>query len=540
MLNIPVAVQDLFKTDGVPKNFRVHFPNGERADITNDMIVNGSVKFTESVCSKDVLQFGLAEASQIEFECVGVENIYGMTIQCAIEIEVGAEVQDDPDIDDTLSWLTPQYVVYSGVKYYRIPYGEFVVESCPRKQGAMKHRRVQAYGSTALDDIDISSLTNRFMPYKSLLISDKMIDCILDNTNFEVVNHSVSPYSQVIGEFHDNKGRYITIVIPGSSTCSLSANGRYADAVYIDYDCEHLDVMESNGMAFVQAVNNAGLNLCYNNKKAKIYENNEQAIRAMMPALFAPIIRCRDVSGYIEPWHIDKIWDYSFIPPNKSICYLESAGAYNKGIIAELPFTVGNTPRDSKSFSFFSPTGNTATARIEIYQSDSSDSSTESTISFQVSNPNVVVNSIKTYYVPDENADYHIKLNPTLVVKKKFHTALDQKNTFDPDVYKYESNKILSGYMYTNSISVNSIIRGFYELQAKFGRNGRSGSIESIGLSKENPITLSKSDYSEMWWDEYSVDSIGSVLYSFGRDNEQYEYVFGDGQSVYEDRKSVV
>ena len=90
MLTVPATIQTLFKTDGIRKNFRVHFPNGENADLTNADIVQESVTFTESVCSQNVFQFGLSERSEIDFECVGVQNIYGMTIECGIEIDTSS------------------------------------------------------------------------------------------------------------------------------------------------------------------------------------------------------------------------------------------------------------------------------------------------------------------------------------------------------------------------------------------------------------------------------------------------------------------
>ena len=76
MLNIPDEIKALFKNGSAFKNFHVHFPNGENADLNNDDIVAESVQFTESICSKEVFQFGLSERSQIEFECVGVQNIF--------------------------------------------------------------------------------------------------------------------------------------------------------------------------------------------------------------------------------------------------------------------------------------------------------------------------------------------------------------------------------------------------------------------------------------------------------------------------------
>lgn len=90
MLNVPNSIKALYQTDGVRKNFRVHFPNGEFSDITNSNVVQESVKFTESLCSQSTFKFGLAEASVLEFETVGVGNMFGMTIEASMEIDTSS------------------------------------------------------------------------------------------------------------------------------------------------------------------------------------------------------------------------------------------------------------------------------------------------------------------------------------------------------------------------------------------------------------------------------------------------------------------
>lgn len=160
MLNIPNQIIALCKADSTRKNFRVHFPNGENSDLTNADIVAGTVQFTESVSSKDVLQFGLAEASRIQFECVNVQNIYGMTIECGIEIDTSSLTPADISSiqgnqgDGTLVLESASDIGYG---YYHIPYGVFTVKSCPRSAGAMWRRRVEAYspstqGETFIND----------------------------------------------------------------------------------------------------------------------------------------------------------------------------------------------------------------------------------------------------------------------------------------------------------------------------------------------------------------------------------------------------
>lgn len=137
MLNIPDNIKLLCKQDSVRKNFRVHFPNGELPDLTNNDVVTESVTFTESLCSRDRFKFGLCEASTIQFEVVGTKNMKGMVIECGLEIDVSTleELPEGCEQKEDLDYPT-----------YTIPYGLFVVDSC-QKQPDMEHRIVVAYSN---------------------------------------------------------------------------------------------------------------------------------------------------------------------------------------------------------------------------------------------------------------------------------------------------------------------------------------------------------------------------------------------------------
>lgn len=97
MIDIPDNVKQLFKRDSVKKNLRIHFPNGEHDDINNDHIIQESAKFTESLCSRDSLKFGLCERSVFECDLHGIRDIKGSTIEPEIEIDVSSigEYADD-------------------------------------------------------------------------------------------------------------------------------------------------------------------------------------------------------------------------------------------------------------------------------------------------------------------------------------------------------------------------------------------------------------------------------------------------------------
>ena len=179
MLNIPGSVKALFMTDGVRKNFRAHFPNGELPDITNEDLVRESVSFTESMCSQDVFRFGLSEASVVEFETVGIGNMYGCIIECAYEIDTSSlsaadltAIQNDPG-DGTLVLAASSDLGYG---FYRVPLGVFRVESCPRNHEAMTHRQVTAYGFPNTSSIGLSpaqmQIVSQISKYQSLLPAD--------------------------------------------------------------------------------------------------------------------------------------------------------------------------------------------------------------------------------------------------------------------------------------------------------------------------------------------------------------------------------
>ena len=132
MITIPDEIKEILHRDSAKKNIRIHFPNGDRADICNDLIVENSVSFTESICSQNELKFGLCESPEFECEVVGVGNIKGATIEVSCEIYCDSTVEGAVWRPDLMSYVYP------------IPYGVFTVDSCKR-QADMIHRKIVAY-----------------------------------------------------------------------------------------------------------------------------------------------------------------------------------------------------------------------------------------------------------------------------------------------------------------------------------------------------------------------------------------------------------
>lgn len=149
LLIVPEEIKSLFRKNSIRKNIRIHFPNGEREDITNSNLLSESFSFTESISSGNDIKFGLCEASKIEFECFDIEYIKGMEIFAYCEIDISSLSEE----------FIAEYGQYSedvAFPFYRIPYGKFTIDSCKR-QSNMRRRKVIAY---SWDDVYTSELSN--------------------------------------------------------------------------------------------------------------------------------------------------------------------------------------------------------------------------------------------------------------------------------------------------------------------------------------------------------------------------------------------
>lgn len=211
MLNVPEEIKTLFKADSIRKKLIIHFPNGEREDITNSNIIAESFSFTESICSQDTLKFGLCEASMVEFETFNIGNIKGCTIEITLEVLNGSE-------------------------WYPIPIGTYVVDSC-EKQSNMTRRSVKAYSNTRtmLNGENIVENQKRILP------TSENIDYSFDMYKYLISNRK-NIYTDMIYLFKISDIEYETKVVDTDIWWG-SGDGSYhyrvnADVVTVEKDSE--------------------------------------------------------------------------------------------------------------------------------------------------------------------------------------------------------------------------------------------------------------------------------------------------------------
>lgn len=202
---IPDVIKEKLQNDEAAFNIRMRFPNGERTDICNDMIVEGSAKFTESLCSQNEIKLGLCESPVFECETVNVGNIKGAKFVLTYEILCGSDVLG-------AVWKTDiqKYV-------FEIQKGIFVVQSCER-QADMQHRKIVAYGGGAsnkwsLPDYETKTVTSNLVKhqydlFKSLLTKFDLKD--LPRISADVTTDVFNAYNK---SFHHPVADFDTVVI---------------------------------------------------------------------------------------------------------------------------------------------------------------------------------------------------------------------------------------------------------------------------------------------------------------------------------------
>lgn len=227
MLSIPVEIKELLHQDTCHKNIRIHFPNGERSDICNDLIIKDSVYFKESLCSQSALKFGLCESPMFECEVVNVGNITGALIEVYCEIYCNSNVSGCVFKSDLDAYV------------YIIPYGKFTVLEAKRQADAIR-RKILAYNYTARTNYESPIMElkakmgfNSTEPYRpGILASVLMLNRFTNRLGFwGYTELTPTLYSQVLYE-QDTDSINLTVTL--NFKCIQLSTSNYEYLFYFD------------------------------------------------------------------------------------------------------------------------------------------------------------------------------------------------------------------------------------------------------------------------------------------------------------------
>jgi hypothetical protein len=610
MLNVPESVKALFKTDGVNKNFCVHFPNGEFPDINNGQIVRESLHFSESVCSQSTFKFGLAEASTLEFECVGIGNIYGMTIDASIGISLNSlsaadilAIEADPgdgsvsigknllptlgaattvngvtwtpmadgtiSVNGTATSLSRIYLGIEGItlpagtyttnsitlngctvivyevrdgsltqikygggtftlsaeknvcvefsilsgqtvqnllvmpqlevgqertsyepyqKRYIVPLGTFRVESCPRNRGAMARRKVTAYGAN--------------------LGSDSWL---------------APP------EAEKQRGKYrVASYALGSISSLIAANAGWWSPKYI----ENNFTKSSISLTFAETSLAAPSDISWRVPKGSgYYEYNLHASNVKYSTYSGTIPTQAGVDTFVS---IDsggafqavnlatierEFYQFPITPrPIRQIVANAFSGVSLESVVSSYHYLGGDVPIYLQSIG--------ATTQISLLAGLA--------ISLTLTAHDTTTGTTQTYTATADQSAYSTAPNA-------YTLTMDDPIDIPVVIDSIGTAEVVNGvtwYSFAGSYTMQSILGGSIELAAMFALADRTGNAKIFALDNSSPIEILPADYEDVWWDEYDVSPIGSVIASY-KDIDTAEMMtttieIGDGESIYD------
>ena len=516
MLTVPAAIQSLYKTDGVRKNFRCHFPNGEQADITNADVVRESLRFTESVCSQNTFKFGLCEASMVEFETVGRANMMGAVIECGIEIDTSSlsaaqisAIQSSPG-DGTLVLASASDIGYG---FYRIPLGVFQVTSCPRDHQAMTHRRVTAIGELSPYNPFETAKENTYVPEKdykpnAYLLALEMLGWqnkagILAQGFTE---QAATEWRPTNGSLYISLEKNVTLKDAGGNDLTFTTYiGFYYGIYQADPDVREVTDMDMlyaadlHGVDYGKTVTDAAAAM--EGTSVDLAESGFGSWDELVRDIFS-----QDLAGtpYLVPGVIyERVTVGSLSAPEGTLCPISGD---NDAIYPYVGASVDKNNQPITQARFFMP------CSFTIYET------TGGTFT-QVYDRNITHASISVY-IPSATVPVL-----TLAVGETANTKLQKGLT------KY------TAYAHGGNFEPEKIPEGLLEFRGMFARLDRTGTLDMFALSSSSPAAVIPGDYMECWWDEYDVSPVGTVLIAFlnGEEGEtEAEVSLGTGRSVYD------
>lgn len=487
MLNIPDSVKALFKQDGVYKNFRAHFPNGELSDITNSDIVQESVKFTESVCSQDVFKFGLTEASVIEFETVGVGNMYGMTIECSCEIDCSSLPAADKATIAAGAWDG----TWDGVnEVFAVPYGTFRVESCPRDHQAMAHRKVTAYTEVLTK--------NPVNPYEKARLDTELV-------NNE--KYSISIDKLFLANF-------------GYSNPELLYEDGYTRQTAYDFDAtvsgysHTYQCKDSQGNVFDRKVT-----FSYVERYIRDIKLNPDTTAATKDLLGIEMF-----SYDLSPFYEVRDW----FAENYTVVGQEG---YNP-IPHPFSWRYERFVKNSVYYSNYIPISGDIPC-FSVYRGDAKSANDYYRVCVRLIQSISVLSS--SGYVL-KSASQPISLLQYVHINKWTSNNVVPELDFEATSCRKRAPDGKTVYAFADSYDLREIAQGYLELSARFMAQGRNGKVFKR-LSSESQAAITPGEYSQMWFDEYTVEPIGTIRYSYtdeAGEEQIVDYQFGDGESIYD------
>lgn len=522
MLKIDSDIKALFARRDVRRNFRVMFPDGERADLINEDIILDTVRLTESVCSETVFRFGCCERSVMEFETVGVENIRGCRIRCALEIEtssLSASAISSIEIGIRYSGYDGEVVREEasdlGYGFFRIPYGLFFVESCPRDHTDRRRRKVTA------------------------MTPDPTVLSPVEQVRLSTYRPCAVPSYEPAACFMAEPLYLASANLLYQSPESLNSNDWGVSRYVTDYTWS---AIQGFGTAQSVTLSRTVNNHTYAVTISGTYASPDFSDKYTIGQTDAPVAQLRylDMSG----WDTDEAWNWVKGQFEASGVAVPDVAAHTRVPRAWLQPHIGYDINDQYGPYDHAPLYFLPDEGCPIFMGEINYPSRKANGFFRL-----MWNLTCTY-----------KVDGTTRATRTFFPLADlsaQTGRFtiygsDPGqdrIPYYKTNSYTANnteyYTFLDSYQVLETLQASLEMAPKCVKQTRAGKILRIQLNNANPTALSADSEESVWWDDAQISPIGRVLYRTHNSVSPdlldlcYDYASGGG-SIYDLRGNVI
>ena len=532
MLTIPDTIKALYKKESVRKNYRIVFPNGEHNDIINTNLVQESVRFTESICSRETFRFGLAENSVLEFETVGISDMRGMLIQAFVEVDTSS--LSSSEISAIISTPGDGKIVRAsastiGYGYYQIPLGTFIVASCPRDQAKLAHRKVTAYSRDFFGTPSPAELTKLQYPIyeKKLAYAPQIVPLVHSQLCWDsdalLLAEGYTRASVALGSISRN---FTGVVVSVYNT-----NGQKLNLNFTSVSYKHVEPY----------FDDAGRTL------TGIYYDKSD-VRGLW----------KDWEDYLDTLNID----YSRGATVGGIQTIAVDDASDvRELLAQQVYHFDGTDISSEWTARY--WYNTLTPYFECHKDNDASQCASCTLldvnkgtqsylcwypfGFQDGNGNFLQQpAIHAWFPTSAKLSVNNETAGTTTTKTITRTNLARVGYF----YTPPSGYPLQGYRLAFSATgddvgvsnfigcydIHKILSDYLELIGKFAAPSRINSVDIFHLSDANSVAYAAGDYRSFWWDEYAGQKAGIIRYvvKVGDEDTVVDYQFGAGTAIYD------
>lgn len=530
MLSIPPKVRALYLQDSVRKYMQVYFPNGEADRLRNIHIAADSVKFTESICSEEHFRFGLAERSVLEFECTDYPNMQGMVLQVYHEINIRSLTNQEIAAIEAGTWDGEVIRYQDGSICYRIPLGEFIVDSCPVENDYNLRRALKAYTPdyfNVLNDFELCKLSVGLpaegWTYRPLIVplvmaqlASKGVQPLIDEgftyQNIGYTGGNTFSFNGITVAVKNNSGQTLTFQMKSRSYASPYSSFEENSVRVIEYNKANIrdwlarldSYLDSLDINYSEGATVAG--------SVSVPITNASDLRMLIGRQYQYYGGTEYATGAQKDLFYDVLMPYVYY-------HTGTSGTPITDTVRMIGFDVGSAGIMTYSrYGFFTAAGTKAAP--------------------DYTNGDVVFPRSYTLSVNNETTGVTTSHSDSVTAMTRAYQYITPQNypMREKRLYFEPNGDEINVSSWTDTFSIGKLLNDYLEARARFAAPARTGAAKIFQLQQQTQETVNPSSYAALSVDEHNGNLTGLVRFKAvsGTTETLVDFRFGNGLAVYD------